>query len=127
MAELDQFELMQEIVNDALIGIESAWRELIITYHVDDEKSDFISTYIVEESDGLREKPGKMSNDMDDLLRQLRKHLAQGGKPSFSRLRLHLFANGKFDTSYGYDAVCWPALFQKDWQFFPGSAFKKNS
>ncbi|NHZ44153.1 immunity protein YezG family protein [Massilia aquatica] len=127
MVDPDQFEIMQKIVDDALTGVESGWQELIITYHVDDEMSDFVSSYIVEEGGGIMEKSARMTHQMDRLLRELRKDLAQRGKPLFSRLRLHLFANGKFDTSYGYDDVDWPALFKKDWQFFPGSGFKKSS
>ena len=119
MSNLNQFEITQEIVDRALSGIEPEWRELIIDYCVEGIESNFSASYIIEEAGELKEKPLPIARDMDKWFRKLRDHLAQAGRDVFTRCKLHLSADGKFDTTYGYDAVDWAAQFHADWNFFP--------
>ena len=119
MVELDQFQITQEIVDRLLQGVTPGWRELIVDYHDEDIQSDCGATYLFDEDGILKERAVPIARDMDTWFRMLRGHLAAGGKQEYTSCRLHLFADGRFESSYGYDAVDWAALFRKDWNFFP--------
>ena len=117
--QLDQVGLTQEIVDRALSGIEPGWREFIIDYCVEGIQSNFSASYVIEEAGVVTEKPLPIARDMDKWFRKLRDHLAQAGRPPFSRCKLQLSDDGRFETTYGYDPIDWEAQIYADWNFFP--------
>ena len=50
-------------------------------------------------------------------MRKLQDKLAESGKQPFTRCKLHLHADGKFDASYGYDPVDLDGLVTAEWNF----------
>ncbi|MFS2048877.1 hypothetical protein ACEN9J_11320 [Variovorax sp. Varisp41] len=121
MKDLDQFEIMQKIADSALSTIEAGWSELIVNYFVEDSRSGFVNSYLIKENGALVEKSLPVADDLDSWLRKLQTHLAQNQRPLFTRCKLHIGANGKFDASYGYEKVDWDALLAPEWNFLPES------
>jgi hypothetical protein len=114
---MDQFHIIQEIASRAIAGVQPGWSELMILYFVEDGHSRFVNTYLVTQDGVTREKSARVSNDLDAWLRRLRAELAQGDKQPFTSCKLHLYADGKFDASYGYEPVDWDALVTAGWNF----------
>jgi hypothetical protein len=117
MEQLDQFQIIQEIASRAISAAEPGWTELMINYHVEGPQSDFGNSYLVSEDGRLKEKPLPFVDELDPWLRQLQAHLALGGKQPFTSCQLHLWADGKFDTAYGYGKVDWDGLVDAGWNF----------
>jgi hypothetical protein len=116
--EADQKEIIQRIVDVAVSVAEPGWLELVADYHVDDWQSNLMPSYLIEEEGKKVEKSLRVPDSFDSLLRELRGHLARGGKDRFSSCRLHLWADGKFDLAYGYDEVEWEQLIMRRGNFF---------
>ncbi|WP_233840392.1 immunity protein YezG family protein [Dyella sp. 2HG41-7] len=114
---MDQFQIIQEIAIRAISGAQPDWSELIILYHVEGGRSSFVNSYLVSQDGVVREKPARVSDDLDTWLRRLRAELARGGKQPFTSCKLHLCADGKFDASYGYEPVNWGELLIPSWNF----------
>ncbi|WP_426340087.1 immunity protein YezG family protein [Pseudoduganella sp. S-14] len=117
MDQLDQIQIIQEIVNRVISVADPHWSELMITYYVDEEQSQFANSYLVNVEGSVREKPLRTVNDLDKWLRRLRTELARGGEKPFSSCKLHLLSDGKFSASYGYDELDWEALVKMGWNF----------
>ena len=124
VAELDQFQIIQEILGRATALAPRGWREMIIDFYVDPEQSATLKSYLIEKNGAVVEESLGYISDLDDLMRMLQKHLAQAGRPPFTRCKLHVKANGKYEATYGYDKVDWKALLNPDWNFFPTRAAK---
>ena len=114
---MDQIQIIQEIVSRAIPVDDPDWTEFIIDYHVDEEQSEFANTYLTTRDGETREKPLQVANDLDAWLRKLRAELAQAGRPPFSSCKLHVFADGRFESSYGYDPIDWDELMTRGWNF----------
>lgn len=117
MNRIDQFQIIQEIANRAISAAEPAWHELIITYHVEGEQSEFGNSYLITQDGLTREKALAASHDLDVWMRRLQDNLAEGGKQPFTMCKLHLHADGKYDASYRYDPVDWDDLITAGWNF----------
>jgi Protein of unknown function, DUF600 len=110
MSESDQKQIIQRIVDVAVSVAEPGWLELVADYHADDQQSNLLSSYLMQEGNKKVEKWLPVPDSFDGLLRELRSHLARNGKEPFSSCKLHLWANGRFDMAYGYDEVPWKQL-----------------
>lgn len=114
---MDQIGIIQEIVNRAVQATEPGWTELLINYHVDEEQSEFRNSYLVSRDGVLREKSLRVANDLDSWLRRV--ELALAGRPPFTSCKLHVGVDGKFEASYGYEAIDWDALLHDNGWNFP--------
>jgi hypothetical protein len=117
MDKLDQGKIIQEIFDRAISAAESEWSELMITYQVEGGRSGFGNSYLITKNGSTREKPLPVSNDFDIWLRRLRTELAKNGSQPFTSCRLHFYANGKFEATYGYGSVDWDGLATAGWNF----------
>lgn len=115
-----QFEIINRALQAVLDVLPPDWRELMVNYHVDDDESAVFNTVVVEKNGKLVEQSLPVVDDVDDLLRSLREHLAQSGKPAFTQCKIHVKAEGQYEATYGYDRVDWDALLVPEWNFFPG-------
>ncbi len=117
MAERTQTEIIQNIVDSALSKIQDGWTELVINYSIEGGRSNFQNSYLIEVDGKPTEKYLPSADQLDTLMRELRDHLAQAGREKFSTCRLHLWADGRFDSKYGYAPVDWRALFKAKGNF----------
>jgi len=117
MDKIDQFQIIQEIANRAISAAAPGWHELMINYYVDSDQSEFGNSYLITQDGVTREKSLPVAPDMDVWMRRLRTELAKGGQQPFTKCKLHLHADGKFDASYGYDPVDWDGLLTAGWNF----------
>ncbi|QYF93709.1 hypothetical protein KY495_00245 [Massilia sp. PAMC28688] len=117
MNKIDQFQIIQEIANRAISAAEPGWRELMITYYVEGEQSEFGNSYLISQDGVTREKALPVFQDLDGWMRRLQEHLAEGGKQPFTMCKLNFLANGKYEASYGYDPVDWDDLITAGWNF----------
>jgi hypothetical protein len=122
MAELDQFQIIGEMLNRAMAVAPPGWRELMIDYFVEGPNSCVIQTYLIEKNGAIVEKSLDDIRDLHVWMDKLQAHLAQAGRPPFTRCKIHLKADGKYESTYGYDKVDWKALVNPDWNFFPKRA-----
>lgn len=125
--ELDQSQIIQEILLCAIAQAEDGWTEMIIDYHVDDSQSDFGNSYLIVENGEPKEKSLPCPHNLDGLMRKLRNHLAQAGRPPFTSCKMHVHSGGKFEATYGYDEVDWDSLVLMDWHFLPKRPRKSNA
>lgn len=91
----------------------------MITYYVEENVSDFSSSYLINEREGVKEKPLLFDHNVRGLLRTLQECIARGGKQKFTSCKLHFWADGKFETTYGYEEVDWNSLIYLGSNFFP--------
>lgn len=120
MSDETQFDIIQGITKHALGCIESGWVELVISYAVDDCQSDLMSSYLVDVNGKKVERTLATHPEiLDKSFRDLRRHLADSSGQPFSTCRLHVWADGRFDSSYGYDEVDWSALVRVNSNFAP--------
>lgn len=110
-------ELFQPIVDSLLSAISADWEELVVVYHVDEEQSQIVASYVTSKSDGSGREEVVLStrSDLDYHFRLLRTDLLD--KAKFSRCRLHLKRNGYFNADYAYDKPDWDALVLQGWNF----------
>ncbi|EMM2647275.1 TPA: DUF600 family protein [Acinetobacter baumannii] len=102
--------MTQEIVNQAISVVDPGCIELILTYHVEDNHSEFGNSYLINQVGKVYEKALPVTKDLDFWFRKLEFELHQVNKQLFTSCKLHLWANGKYEASYGYDAVDWDKL-----------------
>lgn len=119
MPEDTQFQIVQEIAGRALSVAENGWTELMIVYYVEGNQSAILKTYLVAEGGVTQEKAFSYVDGLDLLFRQLQTHLSQSGSSPFTKCKLHLRSDGKFESTYGYEKVDWDDLITPDWNFFP--------
>lgn len=117
MEQLDQLSIIQEISNRAISSAEPGWSELMITYYIEESQSEFANSYLVTQEGVVREKALPVSRDLDVWMRRLRDKLAEKEKQPFTLCKLHLHADGRFETVYGYEPVNWDSLVTADWNF----------
>lgn len=116
---MDEFQIIQEILSDAMRVAEDPWHEIIINYYIEEWQCSYTNSYLVERNGVVKEESLADIEELDDLMRQLRSVLQRTGKPPFTHCKIHLRASGKYDADYGYDPVDWDALLVPDWNFFP--------
>lgn len=114
MSNENQFSIIKEIVDEAVLGVKEGWLALVISCYIDDKQSDFFNTYLIKEEGSLVEKSLPFSDSVVPLFRRLRSLLTNPNGEEFSGCRLFLDSNGKFDASYSYDALDWDAI-SLDW------------
>ena len=119
MTDINQFQIIQEVVTRAIKVAETGWCEMIISYCIDESQSNFCNSYLIEKDGLIKEKPLPFVNSFDSLLRKLREHLAQAERQPFTKCKLHVTSDGKYEVVYGYDAVDWNALLIPAWNFSP--------
>ena len=119
MPEDTQFQIVQEIARRALSVAEGGWTELMVVYYVEGSQSAILKTYLVDEGGVTKEQALPYADGLDSWLRKLQTHLSQSGKQPFTKCKIHLWAGGKFETTYGYEKVDWEDLITPDWNFFP--------
>ena len=117
MTERTQIEIVQDIVDSALSRIQNGWLELVVNYCVEGGQSNFQNSFLIDVDGRRTEKYLPSTDQLDTLMRELRDHLAQADREKFSKCRIHLGADGRFDASYGYDAVDWDSLFKAKGNF----------
>ena len=105
-----QVEIVQNILGSLLANIRDGWKELVVTYHVDEAQSESQCSYIIDVDGKATETFLRPAANFDSLMRELRHHLSHAGQEAFSKCRLHFFADGRFDAKYEYGAVDWRAL-----------------
>jgi len=94
----------------------------MIDYFVEGPNSCVIQSYLIEKNGAIVEKSLDDIRDLHVWMDELQAHLAQAGRPPFTRCKIHLKADGKYESTYGYDKVDWKALVNPDWNFFPKRA-----
>ena len=122
MAELDQFQIIGEILRGSMAVAPPGWRELIIDYYVEGDDSCAVQSYLIEKNGAVVEESLDKIPQLNFWMEDLQKHLAQGGRPPFTRCKLHLRSTGQYESTYGYDKLDWDALLSPDWNFFPKRA-----
>jgi len=115
--KLDQFKIIQEIVNQAISVVDPGWIELRLTYHVEDNYSEFGNSYLINQAGKVYEKALPVTNDLNFWFRKLQFELLQVDKHLFTSCKFHLWADGKFEASHGYGAVDWDKLMRAGWNF----------
>ncbi len=119
MKEIGEFQIIQDILNDAMRVADDPWHAIIINYYVEKGQCSYTNSYLVERNGVVKEESLVDIENLDDLMRQLRKMLQQTDNQPFTNCKIHLRASGKYDVHYGYDPVDWDALLVPDWNFFP--------
>lgn len=122
MAELEQFQIIGEILSRSMAAAPPGWRELIVDYYVEGAQSCALGSYLIEENGAVVERSLDDIRDLNVWMEKLRRHLAQAGRPPFTRCKIHLKLSGQYESTYGYDKVDWKALLNPDWSFFPKRA-----
>lgn len=111
-------ELIQQILDCAISAVEEeGWSELVVSYWIEGEQSALMNSYLIEEDGAVREKSLVASDELDELLRELRAHLAQMGEQPFTKCRLHIAADGQYEVSYASEPIDWDALMDFDGNF----------
>lgn len=111
----DQKQIFQEIADLVLAVIEDGWKELILSYRIEGDQSEFTNTYLVDINGITKEKSLPSVDKLDSVFRKLNKHLSEGGKEPFTKCRFYLSATGEFNADYSYEKI--------DWDDFPGWNF----
>jgi Protein of unknown function, DUF600 len=122
--ELDQFQIVGEILRRSMGVAPPGWRELIVDYYIEGGNSCCVQSYLIEKDGKVVEKSLDDVPDLNVWMEKLQKHLAQAGRPPFTRCKIHLKSSGQYESTYGYDKVDWKALLNPDWNFFPRRASK---
>ena len=117
--ELDQAQVIQDMLRLVIPLAQAGWAEMIIDYHVEGSRSNFANTYLIVENGEPKEKPLPCPSVLDALMRKLRAHLAQAGRPPFTSCKLHVHSSGTYEATYGYGEVDWDSLIVRDWHFLP--------
>lgn len=117
MSELDQFQIIQDILQEAISAAEDGWRELMINYHVEGGRSSYVNTCLIASGGEECEKSLPNIDPLDSLMRQLQVHLSKSSKQLFTHCVLHLTSDGKYEATYGYEPVDWDALLIPSWNF----------
>jgi hypothetical protein len=115
----EQFELINEILQLAFGAAPDEWREMILNYYGDDERCTISGSVLIDNGAGDEEQDFETTFEVVELLEQLREHLAQSGKPTFSHCKIHVTSDGQYEATYSYDEIDWDALFLPDSDFFP--------
>jgi hypothetical protein len=119
MGEVTQFSIIENILQETIGAAGVGWQEIGIDYFLDEEHSVTISRYFIEENGKMKEKDLRTPSDFDFLMRTLQAHLDENGKPLFTRCKIHVLSDGKYEAKYDYRKVDWDALFMADNVFFP--------
>lgn len=119
MMQRTQFEIIADIARIAASEAESGWSELMIKFYIEGIRSAHVDSYLVASDGHVVEKPLSTHHSLDQSLRELHKHLTEGGEPPFTHCKFHLWCDGRYDVSYGYEPVDWKELLTPDWNFFP--------
>lgn len=114
---MDQIQIIQEIISRVSPMAEHGWHELMIVYHVEGAQSEFGNSYLITKDGVTREKALSVPLELDGWMRSLQKKLAEGGKQSFTKCKLHLSSDGKYEVFYEYEPVDWDALVTSGWNF----------
>lgn len=125
MNQSDQFEIINRILQTVFDVVPSEWRELMINYHIEGTHSSIVNTVLITKDGRVTEESIPYQYELDGLLIELQKHLAQAGKPEFTNCKIHVKSDGQYEITYGYDKVDWDALLRPDWNFFPAQATQK--
>jgi hypothetical protein len=118
MEQLDQSQFIQKIADCILPFVKPGWKELVISCHIDEEQSNYMISYLIEEGGRIVEAPVQFPGELDRIMRGLQEHLSQGGKQRFTSCRMHFEQSGKFNADYGYGVVDWNALVLQKSNFF---------
>ena len=111
----DQKQIFQEIIDLVLAVVEDGWLELILSYRVEGDQSEFTNTYLIDEGGIIKEKSLPSVANLDLVFRKLQSHLSEGSKEPFTKCKLWLSADGEFNADYSYEKI--------DWDDFPGWNF----
>jgi hypothetical protein len=122
VVELDQFQIFQEMLRRSMAVAPPGWRELIVDFYVEEDQSATLKSYLIERNGAVVEESLGYVADLPFWMRKLQGHLAQAGRPPFTRCKIHLKSSGQYESTYGYDKVDWDALLNPDWNFFPKRA-----
>jgi hypothetical protein len=125
MNQTDQFEIINSILQTVFDVVPEEWLELMINYHIEETHSSMVNTVLVNKDGRVVEESLPFQYELDGLLIELQKHLAQAGKPEFTNCKIHVKSDGHYETTYGYDKVDWDALLLPSWNFFPAQATQK--
>lgn len=117
MEDQTQFALIQEIVRRAASLAESGWLEIVLDYKVDEIQSESGNTFLVRVNGIPTEKSLPYWDSLDQSMRALRAHLAQGNRAPFTTCKIHVLQSGKYDAIYGYEPVDWSPNESPDWNF----------
>jgi hypothetical protein len=113
-----QFGMISRMLDVVLDEAPPDWHELMINFYVENGHTAFVNSVVVDkEGGGLMEDSLPAMFELVELMGELRQHLAQGGRPEFTQCRLHVKADGRYEASYGHDAVDWNALIEPEWNF----------
>lgn len=115
----DQFEIIQEIFEQAAAVPDDPWREIMIKYHTEPGRCNYTNTYLVERNGEVKEESLRNLRPLYTLMGRLQKALTQSGQQVFTHCRIHFRHSGKYDIQYGYEPVDWDALLIPEWNFFP--------
>lgn len=119
MGEVTQFSIIENVLQKTIGAARPGWQEIIIDYFVDDEHSVTLSRCLIEENGQMKERHLETPSNFGFLMRSLRAHLAEGGKPLFNRCKIHVLPDGNYEAKYDYREVDWDALVEADLLFFP--------
>ena len=118
MSEGNQKEILQSIVSEVVEVLPEGWLEVILSYQVEGDQSQFANSFTLVENGKLIEKSVPAINGLDLIFRQLRDHLARDKREPFSKCNLHYKSSGEFESKYGYEPI--------DWEELPGWNFDVN-
>lgn len=117
MEHLDETQIIQMIATESVSVVHGSWSEIMIKYYVDDDQSDFGSSYLISENGMIKEKPLPFVDSYDRLFRQLREVQKIKSGQKFTSCVLRLWNDGRFDAAYGYGDVDWDDLINQSWNF----------
>ncbi|HEY9759339.1 MAG TPA: hypothetical protein V6C97_29545 [Oculatellaceae cyanobacterium] len=78
MSDDNEFKIIEEILEKAIAVASPGWREMILNYYVQENRSGCVNTFLIEE-DGLLKKKSLPDPDIDSDLKRLRSFLMGPG------------------------------------------------
>src|SRR5579859_3640942 len=120
MTEYSQFEFIEKILMVVMPFAKIGWREMIIDYYAEDSIASSMSCrYLIERDGKIYQRCIVNLDEVYKWMRKLQAHLAQAGRPEFTRCKIHIKADGKYETAYEYDKIDLRALPERDWDEIP--------
>ena len=108
MTERDQFQIIQDVLQYALGYTEKNYKQLVINFYIREGWSTCKASYLIEKNGvDVEVYISEVANldPIDAWLRELRNHLGQLHPQLFTRCRIHVTEDHRYEARYSYDPV----------------------